>query len=327
MVKAREVKRGIAENVGTSLRASIGLAPSGLLAKLASDLVKPDGLTVIELAMLPDALAQLPLRSIPGIGEGVERRLAKSGIWQFTDLWSLSPKQARAIWGSVAGERFLYALRGFDVVEQPVAEKRMIGHSRVLSGAYRRPEGARIVARALLLKAASRLRRYGLHCGAVHLTVKLEDQGALSHEARFRATQNSWTLLRELDAFWDPMVALVRRREGRNARFKMVSTYLHELQAEPPPRDLFVSPMLDEADARQARLWAVIDSLNRRYGAQTVGLQGQRGLDLNYLGVKIAFSRVPEQEEFDEAGGVERLPRTAAHDHGSRAIAPARSLY
>ncbi len=51
--------------------------------------------------------------------------------------------------------------------------------------------------------------------------------------------------------------------------------------------------------ARQAALWYQIDSLNRRYGKQTIALASQAGLDLNYLGVKIAFSRVPEAEEIE----------------------------
>lgn len=215
-------------------------------------------------------------------------------------------------------------MRGYDIVDQPVVEKRMIGHSRVLSGRYRDPTGARIVGRALLLKAGSRLRRYGLYTGALHFTVKLPDGGALSHEARFRPTQNSWRLLDEFDDFWSPMVTALKRRHGHDVRIKALSTYLHELSTDPPERDLFVPQKLDEEDARQTRLWTVIDDLNRRYGAQTVGLQGQKGLDLNYLGVKIAFSRVPDREEFDEGPGTgeDVVSRTQATK-----IAPSRALY
>jgi len=297
--KARAIKRGIACNVGTSLKASIGLSTSPLLAKLASELVKPDGLTLIDNAMLPGALADLPLRAIPGIGEGVETRLMRAGVHDFLSLWRLEPKQARAIWGSVEGERFCYGLHGYDIRRAEPAAKRMIGHSRVLSGEYREPGGARIVARALVLKAASRLRYYDLHAGAMHLSAKLASGGALAHEAVFRATQNSWRFLRELDAFWPQMIAHIRQHGDGRARLKTVSCYLHDLRPEPPPLDLFVSPEQDACDARQARLWRTIDDLNRRYGKQTVALSSQDGLDLNYLGVKIAFSRVPEAAEFE----------------------------
>jgi DNA polymerase IV len=299
LAKAREIKRGIACNVGVSLKSSIGLAASPLLAKLASELQKPDGLTLIDNAMLPHALADLPLRAIPGIGAGVERRLMRAGVNDFNDLWRLEAKRARALWGSVEGERFYYGLHGYDIRRAEPAEKRMIGHSRVLSGAYRRPEGARIVARALILKAASRLRYYGLFAGAMHLSAKLEGGGALGHEAVFRPSQNSWRFLRELDAFWPQMVAHMQRHGGGRGRLKLVSCYLHQLSADPPTPDLFVTRDEDARDVDQAGLWRRIDDLNRRYGRQQILLGSQRGLDLNYLGVKIAFSRVPEAAEFE----------------------------
>jgi DNA polymerase IV len=299
MLRAMAIKQGIARNVGAVLKASIGIAASPLLAKLASELVKPDGLTVIDNSMLPEALASLPLRAIPGIGEGVETRLFRAGIRDFSGLWRLQPKQARAIWGSVEGERFHYGLHGYDIRRaQPVA-KRMIGHSRVLSGKYREPDGARIVARALILKAASRLRHYGLYAGAMHLGIRPEGDGVLEHQTVFRRTQNSWRFLRELDDFWPHMVTALHSRNGSRARLKLVTCYLHDLQPRPPEPDLFVPPEEDMRDARHARLWSTIDGLNRRYGKQRVILGSQAGLDLNYLGVKIAFSRVPEAAEFE----------------------------
>ncbi|MGB3722968.1 MAG: hypothetical protein WA979_09145 [Pacificimonas sp.] len=326
--KAMAVKRGLAENVGPSLRASIGLSSSTLLSKLAGELVKPDGLTVIDPADLPGALAELPLRSIPGVGEGVHRRLLKAGIRDFSALWSLPPKQARAIWNSVTGERFLYALRGHDVPDLPEPTKKMIGHSRVLSGRHRNPDGALVVARALLLKAASRLRHLDMYAGALTVTLKLVPEGALTHEARFRPTQNSWQFLRELDAFWSQMItASARHARRRRVQLKLVSIYFHDIAPTAPDRDLFVSQGRDEREARQTALWRAIDGINARYGGQKIILASQHGLDLNYLGVKIAFSRVPDAAEFADIGGLkailpEDVPETAARNHS-----PARALY
>ena len=116
---ARRIKKGIADNVGPALRASIGLAPSSLLAKLAAERVKPDGLTVIELEDLPGKLSDMPLTDIPGVGAGVSARLERAGVATFDDLWALQPKQARAIWGSVTGERFWYGLHGYDTHDAP----------------------------------------------------------------------------------------------------------------------------------------------------------------------------------------------------------------
>lgn len=328
--KALAIKRGIARDVGPALRCSIGLAPSSLLAKLAAELKKPDGLTVIERGDLPHALEGLPLRAIPGVGPGVARRLERTGVRDFLGLWALAPKQARAIWGSVVGERFLYGLHGHDIPHDGEPEKRMIGHSRVLSGAHRRPEGARIVARALLLKAASRLRHYGLHAGAMNVTVKLHPEGAMSHDAVLRPTQNSWRFLEELDAFWTPMMralAIRARTGGHSPSLRMVSIYLFDLSDRPPDRDLFVPEEQDRRDRRHAELWTRIDSIARRHGGTKAMLASQAGLDLNYLGVKIAFSRVPDAAEFADMGGVEAVTGAVEHRHESRVMNPARALY
>lgn len=298
MAKAREIKRGIAQRVGPALRSSIGLAASPLLAKLAAELKKPDGLVSLPMQLLPGALSELSLRDIPGIGRGVERRLFKAGIINFDDLWRLDPRHARAIWGSVTGERFIYGLHGHDLpMTQLPAAKRMIGHSRVLSGADRRPDRARIVARALLLKAATRLRLYDLHAGSMSASVRFYPDGAAMQETQFRATQNSWRLLDAFDDLWRPMMA-DRVRDHGGKSLKMVTLYLHDLSPLPPERDLFLPSEMDRRDENETALWRRIDDLNRRFGRSKIWLASQAGLDLNYLGVKIAFSRIPDRREF-----------------------------
>ncbi|WP_425408768.1 Y-family DNA polymerase [Hyphococcus sp.] len=314
---AHRVKKGIAENVGPALRSSIGLAPSRLLAKLAAERVKPDGLTVLELKDLPHSLENIPLTDIPGVGAGVAARLAKAGITDFLSLWRLEPKRARAIWGSVQGERFWYQLHGYEVEEPPV-KKSMIGHSRVLSREHEAPAQARIVARALLLKAASRLRHYGLFASSLSLSVRLRPDGGWERGRRFAHSQDSYRFLTALDDAWDEFLD-ERRRDGALGRIGGVTVYLHGLAKNGDGAieqfDLFAEPGVAETEHRRAELWRLIDKINadqdakfRRLGAGTpqngaplqrhVMLASQAGLDLNYLGAKIAFSRVPEDAEF-----------------------------
>lgn len=295
---ARQIKRAIADRIGPCLRSSIGIAPSALLAKLAAELQKPDGLTVIEARDLPDALATLPLRAIPGVGPGMSERLERAGIKDFTTLWKLPPKQARAIWGSVVGERFCYALKGFDIPDDAPRDKTMIGHSRVLSPRHQSPEQARIVARALLLKAASRLRFYGLYARRLSLSLRIRPAGYIDYESAFPASQNSWRFLSELNPLWDHAMATLHNSPARGGRIALVSIDLHDLSAAGPEPDLFVPASQGIQDRRETCLWEKIDGLNRRYKSQMVTLASHRGLDLNYLGVKIAFSRVPDTAEF-----------------------------
>lgn len=298
IARAREIKAGIAANVGTCLRSSIGIASSPLLAKLASELEKPDGLVIIEARDLPGALSRLPLRAIPGVGEGMASRLERAKVKDFTALWNLAPKQARAIWGSVVGERFLYSLRGYDIPDEAPREKTMIGHSRVLSSQHQSPSEARIVARALLLKAASRLRHYALHACRLTLGLRIRPSGWIEYGCDFPASQNSWTFLRQLDALWDHAIGALRASSLRHGRIGLVSIDLSGLGPTGPELDLFTPAGEREEEQRETSLWAKIDALNRLYRRQVITLASHKGLDLNYLGVKIAFSRVPDAAEF-----------------------------
>lgn len=298
IAKGNAIKAAIRTNIGPCLRSSIGIASSTLLAKLAAELQKPDGLTCIEAHELPQALSGLPLRAIPGVGEGIEARLDRAGVKDFTSLWQLPPKQARAIWGSVVGERFIYLLRGHDIPDEMPQAKTMIGHSRVLSPQHQHPAEARIVARALLLKAATRLRIHNLYAARLRLSLRIRPAGWFEQECAFTATRNSWTFLNALNALWDQALRHLRSAGFGGGRIALVAIDLHDLRETGPEPDLFTPADERAGDDNQTLLWEKIDGLNRQYKRQMITLASQRGLDLNYLGVKIAFSRVPDAAEF-----------------------------
>ncbi|MBL4618685.1 MAG: hypothetical protein JKX88_01135, partial [Marinicaulis sp.] len=237
------------------------------------------------------------------------------GYADFNALWNLEPKHARAIWGSVAGERFWYGLHGYDIVEAPTT-KSTIGHSRVLSRDYERPDKARLVARALLLKAASRLRHYGMHTGSLSLSLRLRPEGKWERGKHFSQTQDSFRILQELDVLWDEYLSH-RGREAEKVRIGNVAICLHRLHRPEDiairQQDLFADEEHQKVDDKRGRLWRAIDLINadpnakfRQLGAsgkdaaarKYVTLASQSSVDLNYLGAKIAFSRVPEESEF-----------------------------
>ena len=155
---AERIKRELARSFSEVLTCSIGMASSELLAKIAAEQHKPDGICIIYTTDLPQALARLPLRKIPGISDGVERRLQRANVHTFTELWTLGAKQCRAIWHNVEGERFWNELHG-KPVERPETQKRMFGHSRMLPAEWRSAEKIAICAQQLCLSAGRRLRR------------------------------------------------------------------------------------------------------------------------------------------------------------------------
>ena len=98
---AREIKTRIGQQIGPCLTSSIGIAPNWLLAKLATDLQKPDGLVVIDDDDLPQKLLGLKLQDFLGVGQAMEARLRAHGIDTTEKLCAASPALLRGIWGGV----------------------------------------------------------------------------------------------------------------------------------------------------------------------------------------------------------------------------------
>lgn len=294
---ARRIKAGIATNVGTELKSSIGVAPNRLLAKMASDMEKPDGLTVLEAATLADRLKTLRPGDIPGIGRNMERRLAAAGVVDMARILRLDAREARQVWGNVWGERLHWLLRGADLPERPT-ERRTIGHSHVRGPDKRHPDRARLVARRLLMKAATRLRRMERRTGFVVLAVKGEDGGRWSHGQKLVAAMDSFTLLGILDTLW-----LRMRAELPEQRYRQVAvTFLELTAAAETQLALFdggpaVTPAIE---ARRLALSAAIDRMNSRFGRDAVTVGHDTAGAARSSGPRIAFTRIPELAEFNE---------------------------
>ena len=165
------VKAAIREHVGEMLRSSVGLATNRYLAKVASDMEKPDGLVALPLDILPEALHTLTLRDLPGIGARTEKRLNEKGIHTMDDLLALDREQTGELWGSVWGERLWHWLRGEDFEMAEPEHQKSISHSHVLAPEMRTAEKAWAVAHKLLHKAAMRLRSQGLWASNIGLAI------------------------------------------------------------------------------------------------------------------------------------------------------------
>jgi DNA polymerase-4 len=109
---AAEIKRRIKEE--TDLNCSIGIAPNKLLAKIASDMQKPDGLTVITENDVESRIWPLPVRKLWGVGPKTEARLKEMGTRTIGDLASLSPDHLTGELGQSYGHYLYEASRGID---------------------------------------------------------------------------------------------------------------------------------------------------------------------------------------------------------------------
>jgi DNA polymerase-4 len=116
---AQEIKRRVRLDRG--LTVSVGVAPNRLVAKIASDFDKPDGLTVVKPAMVQRFLDPLSVRTLPGVGPASEQRLKKHGIEKVAELRALPQDRLEALFGK--NGRWLYnCARGLD--DRPVRTHR-----------------------------------------------------------------------------------------------------------------------------------------------------------------------------------------------------------
>ncbi|MBS1814493.1 MAG: DNA polymerase [Acidobacteria bacterium] len=204
MEVARRIKRELADEFGGYLRCSIGIAPNELLAKIAAGWQKPNGLYLLEPETVKEHLMQLGIRDVPGIGERMELRLLKQGIRTTSELLSLTPKQMRAVWGSLEGERLWYRLHGYDF-DLPATAQSTIGHEHVLPPGLRTREQAGAVARKLLCRAARRLREQKLWAKGLSVYLSFSagrEKQILECHTRVAEAQDDTTLLQLLSRIW-----------------------------------------------------------------------------------------------------------------------------
>lgn len=293
---ARRIKRGLRENIGECITCSIGLAPNRFLAKVASDMQKPDGLVALLREELPGRLLELELSDLCGIGRRMEPRLHACGIRTLEELWNASRETLHRAWGGVCGDRFWHALHGGPTEDEQEPEKRSVGHSHVMAPELRIPPQAGIVARRLLLKAASRLRRLKYRATHMHLSVRAEDGPRFEAQAKFDAVSDSIALIRVLTKLWQNVM-----KQARWQRVKKVSVTLHGLESELQPQQLRLFEQ-EEAAARARRetLSRTLDEINQKRGRDSVVIGFTPDTVRTFSGTKIAFTRIPDREEFKE---------------------------
>lgn len=303
------IKAALAAGFSDVLTCSIGMAPTELLAKIGAEMNKPDGFTLLNTGDLPACLDTLDLRDLPGISSGMEARLQAAGVPDVRSLWNIAPKQARAIWRSVEGERFWSELHGIHA-QRPETKKGMFGHSRNLPADWQTPEKVCMCAQQLTMSASKRLRRADLR--AVKLSLGLKGGGGRDRtgqrtkglhwgwDTQFLPARDDHTFLQAL--------AQGLQQAGRELTFRprSVSVTLHGLSDDAHiTGDLFEDQPDDahggSVKARMAR-WETVsdmmDTLRSVHGPEAISLGAQDEVPGGYLGAKIAFGRIPDAADF-----------------------------
>jgi DNA polymerase-4 len=274
---ANEIKQKIYTQVGTSFSCSIGLSTNRFLAKVATDMQKPNGLVTIAKSDLPHKLYPLKLRDIIGIGESMEVRLNQKSIRTVEQLCALSMHELRAIWGGIGGERFYNWLRGVDL-ELTCRENQSMSHQHVLPPMDRSMDGVYRVAQKLLNKTAIRLRKLDLWARHMGVKVRFLDRPSWLSDVKMLECQDTFTLQEVLDQMW------VEIPYGTPVKVSVVlNDLIHNTERS---FSFFENP-------KRIHLSHTMDSINRRFGKNTVHL-GSIHESLDSAPTRIAFSSIPD---------------------------------
>ncbi|MEQ1933344.1 MAG: DNA polymerase [Fimbriimonadaceae bacterium] len=292
--EARELaitmKKTIREHVGECMTCSVGVAPNSFLAKLATEMQKPDGLIILTADEIESRTASLKLTDFTGINKKMQARLNAAGIFNPTQLYKCDRQQLRAAFGSIVGEKWWYLLRGYEM-ERDDDPQKSLGNSHVLPPEFRTEKGCREIILRLLQKASARLRSEGLVAGTMDVCVSGFEKSWKSH-ITLDATADTVILNREFLRVWET-------RDFEKPR--AVGITFQNLRKSGAVTPSLFSEEMDRTEFNDA-----IDKMNRRFGKNSIFLASIDKAK-NRASEKIAFQKT---ELFSEGAGDHEWPNT-----------------
>ncbi|HSG93384.1 MAG TPA: DNA polymerase [Methylotenera sp.] len=279
---AAKIKQVLARNAGDYIKCSIGIAPNTYLAKVASNMQKPDGCVLIQPHELPQRLFGLKLRDLNGIGKQMEARLARYKITTVEQLYAANRQQLQTAWGSIEGERMYDKLRGLEPYYVKNARS-SLGHSHVLPPEQRNEAGVRAVLHRLLQKACMRMRSYDLLASRVSAKIKFRNMPSWTMESAISPTDNTLQLIDALEQF------LQHYPNTKHEPYAVGISFSALVTAEEAARDLFQITPLENVK----KLNKAIDTLNLKFGKNTIYFGGAHDA-LKDAPMRIAFNHIPD---------------------------------
>jgi DNA polymerase-4 len=254
----RAIRRRIKEEHG--LPASVGIAANKLVAKIACDSGKPQGLVLVQPGQEQAFLAPLPIETLWGVGKVTGQRLRGCGIRTVGDLAEWSEEQLRPIFGNAAHDLYRRA-RGIDTSElHTTAERQSISQERTFAHDV---SDRRFLERALLRMSddvAARLRQRGMVAQTVRIKLRYSDFATVTRQTTLpQATDQEQVIYRvALELLEDNW------RTGQPLRLLGVAAA--NLLADAG----YQLELFDQRDQRQIRLHDTLDAIRDRYGTDAI---------------------------------------------------------
>lgn len=261
---AKDVARRLRSRIKSDLdlTASVGLAPNKYLAKLGSDMNKPDGLTIIGPEDIDRILPPLPVTKIWGIGKATAARLEQHGIRTIGQLRQKSMEWLQQHFGAEA-DRYFNLARGLD--DRPVVpdrEAKSISHEQTFAVDLADREEVLRVLLDQVEQVARRLRKHRLQARGVAIKIRY---------GNFETINRSMTLPSPTDAtadLWKATQELFAKWEFHSVR--LIGMGADRLSTGEEQMSLFIDPQRE----RQKKLDAVADRINEKFGMRAIRRSG-----------------------------------------------------
>jgi DNA polymerase IV len=250
-----EIRRRI--HVQTGLTASVGIATNKLLAKIASDLNKPDGMCRIDAGNIREILDPLPIQKLFGVGQKTLPTVLAAGIRTFGDartagdavLWRAFGKHGKAMRDRAAGLD--------DRPVEPAREEKSLSAEETFDEDIRAPAELRAQLMALADRTASRLRAQKLRAGRVSVKIRRKDFTTYTRQRALEPpTQDTAIVSAAAQALLSDWLT-----SQPGAAVRLLGVGVSDLQVL-QQTDLFSGPLPDSA----ARLDSAVDGIRDRFG-------------------------------------------------------------
>lgn len=215
---AYDIKQKIREDVGDFMTCSIGIAPNEFLAKLASELKKPDGLVTIAPENIDEVLSKLSLTDLPGISKQMALRLVMGGISSPVELRHAPPEKVKRACKSIVGEFWHFRLNFKEVDMWQNSEYRTMQAMRQISAEQRASaETLHDILYALCLQLEKRMMHQEVFCHSLSFSCTYENNSGWSDSI------NSSVPVQGGEDLYRTFISRIKEQEGRMEGFRILN--------------------------------------------------------------------------------------------------------
>lgn len=242
------------------LTASIGVAPTKFVAKIASDLRKPDGLVVVAVGEVEAFLSPLPIQRLWGAGPKAVARFERLNVKTIGDVAALSLVELERAFGKAMAQHFSALAHGID--PRPVVsgvERKSLGHETTFAEDVQDRDAVKRTLLELVDAVSRDLRRKDMLGDGVSVKLRTADFDTVTRQTTLPAPSDT------SDAIWPVARRLFAKADITTQAIRLVGVAV-SIAADAPQLQLFDTPVVD----RRRRLARAIDAVTTRFGPNAI---------------------------------------------------------